>query len=177
MELCYRNNPNSLFRKYARLVSWFARTGIGRDYLGVPRDISLMLPNGYHQTDDGRNVRATFYSRAVFAPKLYPALARLDTVQQWLKDFKEAKQLLAWELGLTRNMPALAKAVMLAQATFNPNADPESTSVDGIAGRKPAAAEVWATIRAGAGDFSADAVVKGDSAVQQSLGEVCSNTT
>lgn len=132
MELCYANNPKSLFRKYAHLVTWLAQTRLGRAYLGIPshfNDISLLLPNGYRRSD-GRWHESTFRSRAIYAPKLYPALARLDLVQQWLKDFKEAQQLLAWQVGFTRNMPALARSAMF-QTTFNPDAHEEDTSVDG----------------------------------------------
>ena len=148
MELCYRNNQKSLFRKYARLVTWFSQTQLGRAYLGVPKDIALMLPNGFIQGDQ-RGAKATFYTRPVYSPKLSLALAKIDLVSQWLKDFKEAKHLLVWELGMTWRKPVLAHAVMLAETTFNPDADPESTSVDGtITYLEPGDPLTWAVIRA-----------------------------
>ena len=114
-ELCYRNNTNSLFRKYAKLVTWFANTGIGSDYLGTPKSkISLLLPNGYSEWGGGRSFRSTFSTRPIYAPKLYPALQIVDLCHNWLKDFDEAKTLLAWQLGLTRRQPAIATNLLFA---------------------------------------------------------------
>lgn len=45
----------------------------------------------------------------------------------------------------------IAGSVGNTTSTFYPNADPETTSVDGYAGRNVPGGEVWATIRAGAG--------------------------
>lgn len=155
-ELCYLNNPESLFRKYAHLVTWLARTNVGRAYLGVPKDIALMLPNGFLRSDGDKYGEGTFYTQAVYSPKLYPALAKLDAVQQWLRDFREARDLLAWELGITREMPGIARATMLATGgPYYPDAHAETTTVDGYAGRD-AVNEAWAAIHDGAGNASDD---------------------
>ena len=160
MELCYRNNPHSLFRKYSKLVTWFANTGIGRDYLGLPRSkFALMLPNGYSEWGGGRSFRSTFYTKPIYAPKLYPALQVVDLCHNWLKDFDEAKTLLAWQLGLTRRQPAIATNLLFATtSTFYPDPNPETTSVDGHLERS-GVNETWGTIRAGAGTGAGDSDV------------------
>ena len=154
MELCYRNNPQSLFRKYKGLLTWFANTGVGRDYLGTPRSkISLLLPNGFQEWGGARDYRSTFYTKPVYAKKLWSALQAIDMVALWLKDFDEAQKLLAWELGLTRRMPAIADAVHFL-GPFYPDPGPsETTSTDGFAYRE-LINETWATIIAAAGNNS-----------------------
>lgn len=154
MELCYANNEKSLFRKYARLVTWFARTGIGSDYLGVPKDTILMLPNGYHQ-GDGRNNRLTLTTRAIYAPKLWKALVAVDRVSGWITDFDEATRLLVWQLGLTRQIPDITRAISFSETTFNPDANVETTSVDGAAWYGTGGA-TFTVLRDGSGSGSQD---------------------
>lgn len=147
MELSYVNNPKSLFRKYSKLVTWFANTPMGREYLKLDSEIALLLPNGYHRKVGKNKYEATFYTRAEYAPKLLPALVVLDRARSLIKGFEEAKKLLTWNLGYSHKF-------QMATATFNPNANPETTSVDGYAAR--VATEIWATIRAGAGTTADD---------------------
>lgn len=155
-EFCYLNNPKSLFRKYAQLVTWFANQGIGRDFLSfrnmaVPRNIALMLPNGFVEGSDG-DYRMTVFPCAPYSSKLYPVLQKLDMVQQWIKDFKEAQLFLAWNLGLIKKIPSVN--VMFTESTFNPDANPESTSVDGSVERASVDA-TWAAARETADGTSA----------------------
>ncbi len=115
-ELCYANNPKSLFRKYARLVTWFANTNTGRDYLNIPQrfnDIGLLVPNGFHRVN-GNDAEARFYTNQLYSKKLAPVLTKIDLVNNWIKNFNEAKHFLIWELGLTRRKPAFAPLVMFA---------------------------------------------------------------
>lgn len=168
-ELCYRNNPNSLFRKYARLVTWFSNTNLGKDYLGINKvdeKIGLFLPNGYHKIlgrqDDKIYYRATIYTRARYAAKLYLALRAIDLASNWITDFKEAQHLLMWWTGQTLRLPRLATAVNFATTTVFPDPNPETTSFDGNAARRPASAESWATIHDatdGTTDGTADDVI------------------
>lgn len=150
MELCYRNNTKSLFKKYAHLITYFANLGIGRDYLGIPKGkVALLLPNGYHLYDRGV-YRATFYTRPVFVPKLYKSLVALDRVAMWIKGFDEAMKILTWQTGLSSSMPALIRSVNLTITTFFPDPNPETATVDGTAERS-GVDETFTTIRAGAG--------------------------
>jgi hypothetical protein len=167
MNLCYTNNPNSLFRKYAKLVTWFANTNLGRDYLKhdnfyIPNEkIGLLLPNGYIKAGtvakDKIEAQLVVTTRATFAPKIYPALQTIDLVSHWIRDFDEAKELLAWYLGLRRQPLWASQAlyVRFAETTFNPNAHPESTSVDGQVYRA-GGNESYATCRSSAGTYSDD---------------------
>lgn len=163
IEVCYRNNTDSLFRKYAGLVTSFARLGIGKDYLSIPHssDVTLLLPNGFHEHSSNSH-RATFSSRAIYSPKLIPALMVIDSLVGWITNFNEAQRILLWHLGLRREIPALAKSVMFAQSIFNPDADPESTSVDGRVGRTGTNI-TWADVRDGAGVTAQDSPTSSDS--------------
>lgn len=158
MELSYRNNEKSLFRKYARLVTSLTKHELFRDYLSyksfkLPGEVALLLPNGYIQAE-GKNAQLKVFPHAIYAPKLYGALAALDLVQMRIQDFSEAQRALAWQLGLIRPMPAVFKGINFA--TFRPDANPETTSCDGYAGRNNGGSETLAAIRAGAGNDSSD---------------------
>ncbi len=167
MELCYRNNPKSLFRKYAKLVTWFANQQLGRDYLKqnnlyIPSEkLGLLLPNGYVRLGtigkDKIEAQLIVTTRACYAPKLYPALYAIDRLHQWIQDFDEAKMILMGQLGLISwgRMPALAKSLRFLTLEKNPDADPETTSVDGYA-QRAAGGTSFADVRDGVGTASAD---------------------
>lgn len=146
--LTYANNPKSLFRKYSKLVTAFASYKLGRDYLGIKEKdpISLLLPNGYHKVIDHQTRQMVISTRAIYAPKLYPALQVIDSIRT---NLDEAKELMFWYLGL-RHQPIWATNKLYDTFVVTPDAHPESTTVDGFAGRQ-GIDEAWATIRAGAG--------------------------
>lgn len=155
MELSYINNPKSLFRKYARLVTWFGNTQIGRDYLqhnslSIPQEkLGLLLPNGYIRTD-GTNHQMVVTTTAVYAPKLYPALQAIDFLNT---NLLESRELMLWFLGL-RHQPVWATNRLLSTLTVNPDANPETTTVDGYTTEGNAN---WATARgASSGSFATD---------------------
>lgn len=155
MELCYANNPKSLFRKYARFVTWFANTSVGRDYLlhnnlYLPKNVSVLLPNGYIE-QEGKQAKLTVSTRAIYAPRLYPALQALEFFQG---SFREAQELLLWYVGL-RGQPSWATNKLYATLTAYPDANPETTSVDGRVART-GVSEAWSTIRSGAGTDADD---------------------
>lgn|SRR3990167_377909 len=160
MELCYRNNPKSLFRKYKHLITDATKHQLFRDYLQdafpLPQEkLALLLPNGFIRERDRGQYQMVVTSRAVYAPKLYSALYALDSVSQWIRDFRQAQQLLAWNLKLSNHVPDISKMVHLNQTIFNPDAAPETTSVDGYAERA-GVDESFATIRAGAASGAGD---------------------
>lgn len=158
-ELCYRNNPKSLFRKYARLITSLTKHQAFRDFvmdgtMPLPDKIALLLPNGYHEHLGGNHYRMTVTTRAVYSPKLYFSLLKLDLMlDRWALSFEDQQTVLLMDLGLKRYSFEYPQ-IFLAQETFNPNASPESTSVDGYAAR--VTTEIWATIRAGAGTTADD---------------------
>lgn len=176
MELCYRNNPRSLFRKYAHLVTWLSNTQLGRDYLKqdnlyIPRDakVDLLLPNGYREYL-GRDKNKVYFqtkvtTRACYAPKLYPALQALDLVSQWIRDFDEAKRILLAGIGQipfgSRLYPDLARSAHFTVTAFSPDAHTETTSVDGTVFRDPAD-ESFASLMTGNGTGAGDDAGVGD---------------
>lgn len=144
---CYANNSKSLFRKYAKLVTWFANTSMGREYLGLDFDqeIGLFLPNGYHKILDKKTRQATFFTRAIYSPKLYLSLLKLDLMlDRWQLSFEDQSAIILMDLGL-RKYSFEYPRVFLTISTFNPDADPETTSVDGRVFRD-GVNETWATI-------------------------------
>ena len=157
VELCYINNSQSLFRKYAQLVTWFANNY--RDYLTdifpLPRKVALLLPNGFIEYEGGRQAQATFATRAVYSSKLYFSLLKIDIMlDRYPLSLEDLKTVLLMDLGL-KSYGFEYPQVFLAETTFNPNANPETTSVDGGAERS-GVSEAFGTLRGGAGVSAQD---------------------
>lgn len=141
IELSYASSDRSLFKKYAKLVTWFANTKVGKTYLSLPdKPIALMLPNGYHLIKsiekDRTNIEAVFYTRPVYAKKMYVALSLIDSVVHMGEN---AGQSLALQHILITMVTSGAKslpifAIPLTTDTFRPDPDTEVTSVDGHVG-------------------------------------------
>jgi len=140
-ELCYTNNPRSLFRKYAKLVTW-----VGKQF---DRDTVLYLPNGAIKQLDEETYRLTVYTRDVNTKLLYQALVAIDCLAYQLTSFQEAQEIVWWFLSGGR-LPKLLRSFHFDTTVFNPNASPETTSTDGFVTRA-GVSETWATIRVGAG--------------------------
>ena len=162
MELCYRNNTKSLFRKYAFLITALTKYQLFRDYVmdktfKMPQEkLSLLLPNGYHERIEKNRYRMIITPNAIYSRKLYPALFRFDSIASFVKDAKEAMEIFLWLLKLRpAYFPSLIQRLHFAQSTFNPDANPETTSVDGTVSRA-GVSEGWGTIRAGAGTAADD---------------------
>lgn len=159
-ELSYINNSNSLFHKYASLITWFSNTQLGRSYISqdtfpIPKEeIALFLPNGYHIIKD--RYKDKFIAQlivtpsAVYEQKLHKALLALDLVHQWIQDFDEAKMILLGQLGLIPwgRIPTIAKNIRFTTSTFNPDAHPETTCCDGYTYGTDDTPNTWAATRA-----------------------------
>ena len=127
MELCYANNPDSLFRKYAKLITWFSNTQLGRDYLSIPKSLGHIVklsPNSFHEYlgQPKKNtiaIQGRFYTFNRYYEKLGLALETIDMAQKHITDFHHAKEALTYYLGLRHayGLPRLLYTV----ATFNPN--------------------------------------------------------
>lgn len=158
MELCYANNQNSLFKKYSSLVTWFANTLEGRKLLKIDRKepIALLLPNGAHYQIGKKKYEAVFYTRAKYAPILYPALELVDYYVMSLKDSRDTKRLFLSALGLLPHHPLTGQQFLLT-LTVNPDAHPETTSVDGLIKNDGSGGASFATVRgASAGTTASD---------------------
>jgi hypothetical protein len=113
-----------LFKKYAPLLTWFSQTQLGRDYLGISndyKDIRLLVPNGYHRFDGGKQIKATFFTRNYYEEKLLPSLQRIDELLQYIQHFEDLKTALVGNLGLSR-YPEFLPRIYLATTTFTSTA-------------------------------------------------------
>jgi hypothetical protein len=81
-------------------------------------------------------------------------MMELAEINKYKVSDKEKLLVIPHFLGETLRMNSVLPRVFLDESTFNPDADPESTSVDGRCSRTVLAdpAEAWATIIAGAGN-------------------------
>lgn len=151
MELCNTTNPDSLFHKYGNLVTWFANTQLGRDYLSIPNSLSYigkLTANSYHEILERSNkitARATLYSSDRYYKKLGLALQTIDDIQGYIGNFNQAKEALAHYLGLRQSF--LFPSVMYDTTNFFSSA----SGVSGAVGRE-AVDQTWANIIAGAGN-------------------------
>lgn len=157
-ELCYINNKKSLFRKYKYLVTAFAKSDIGGDYIQsmIPffkksKELELFLPNGYVEKRDDL-YKGIFTTRPIFSPLLLHSLTKIDIARTYYKDltFQDCLRMLYIDLGLVKNSFDLPQ-VLLGTYPFTPDYNPESTSVDGVVGQG-VGNTAWATLRAGAGN-------------------------
>ncbi len=82
MELCYRNNPKSLFRKYANSEA-------GRYLLGIKDGFPIVkvTPNSYHQLVDIQNdiplIRAMFYTDNFIQKQLEIPLTKMAIAEEY----------------------------------------------------------------------------------------------
>ena len=139
------------FKKHQRSLVWFANTWFGRRILKIhgnrssvgKRKIKAILPNAIFW-DNGNYHTAEFRTHDKFGKRLYYAFKPFWYLIHW------------WDMLIANN---LAPNLNLGfdSLTVYPDADPESTSVDGYA-RRSAVDETWATIRGGAGTGAEDNV-------------------
>lgn len=158
MELAYINNSNSLFRKYAFLLHNLVRHQAFRDRFTIngfelSKNTILLLPNGFVDYLGKKQFRSTFSTRAYNSPILYQTLEKLDIVSSYISNIKEAEIFIMNDLGLIRKRFDFPQIYL--SDTFNPDANPESTSVDGRVYRG-VVNETFGTIRAGVGSAGDD---------------------
>lgn len=139
-ELCYANNPKSLFRKYNKLISGLTKHQLFRDFVdyGVGDQLKrekghvILLPNGFIAARDinskGELIgQANLYTKAVYAPKLYSALQLLDNINQAInfikspKDLQLAQEFIAWATGLRGNFGKIPAILTSALAVMHPS--------------------------------------------------------
>ncbi len=160
-----------LFSKYQNLLLWFANTHFGREYLDLWKWAKIknnypifgISPDGVKWWTKERDSKGNYICQAVFFPKsqylkkFALALQAIELCQNWIYSFEEAKQLLAWQLGFSKGsfIPNVIKRVMFTETTFNPDAHPESTSVDGSV-YVDNTNGTWAVMRATAGSSASD---------------------
>jgi hypothetical protein len=150
----YKLRP--LFKKFQRELVAFANTSYGRDFIScfggkAEYPIVKITPDSFHEQLDKKTFRATFFPRSPFVGKFAEVLTMMDIASDNYKFDRERSHLVIPHfMGETRLLAGKLPLIFLDSGTFYPDAHPESTSVDGYAGRV-GSAESWATIIAGAG--------------------------
>lgn len=127
MEFSYQNNSTFLFWKYAKLITWFANTQLGRDYLGIPNSLNKIIklsPNSFHEylgepKKDIIAVQGRFFTFDRYYEKLGLALETIENVQNYIDNFDRTKEALAYYLGL-RNTYGLPR-LLYTTTDFTPN--------------------------------------------------------
>lgn len=150
-----------LFALYQPQLRTFCNTEYGKWFLQdtfggkIERQdkVVKITPNGFHLLKDwvkGKPiVEATFFPKNVYSNKFFNILTGLDILyankqEQLIPRFE------SWKQEGFRNL-------FLTTTTFNPDADPEATSVDGNVARDVSPGTTnWAGIRDGAGTTSSD---------------------
>jgi len=120
----------------------FPIVDIGKDYF---------VEDTGEKTKDRKIYRATFYPRVPIKHMFVPILETIKIA----RDYQKIKNPHEAFLHFSNLEPKPSKYPRIFLATFNPDADPESTSVDGFVMRANVN-ENWATIRAGVGTSSGD---------------------
>lgn len=126
----FKQNQSKLLR--------FANTFIGRKILGIKKkSINKIDPSSIHFKENGKQY-AEFRTKNIYALRLYKKLKPL-----W-------HLLHAWDMAVANNLKPQLNAGF---DTFSPDADPESTSVDGEAGRVVSSPGVtFSSLRSGNGN-------------------------
>lgn len=126
-----------IFEKYQTQLLFLANSKLGKLYLGIkdPREVVKLTQNSFHVYKGKKKIEATFYSSPIYGRKLI-----------WLAN--------ALKFGIA--LPFATQGIpVFALPTFNPDANPETTSVDGYAGNNTLSN--WTTKRGAAGNVSGDA--------------------
>lgn len=156
-----------LFEKYQKFLLAFANTNLGHRYikLGAHPDglkVVKVTPDGIHYEDGSFRI-ASFHSRSPYLNKFGDALTALDIAMESygkLKAFAQNPELVIPHFqGLILPQRSLPQIMFAKTYSFNPNAHPESTSVDGTI--YSAWNATWATVR-GATVGDANYVSDGD---------------
>lgn len=148
-----------LFNKFQKELVAFANTQTGRDFISgfggkelkENYPVVKVTPDSVHQQLDKKTFRAVFYSRSPYVGKFADALTMADIADRNNYSVKEEKKHLVIPhfLGETRLLKNEMPTIYLNSGTYYPDADPESTSIDGSVYYIGTNVN-WATIRAAA---------------------------
>lgn len=175
-----------LFNKFQRELLAFANTKEGKEFvsgfggkeLKENYKIVKVTPDSIHQflglDKKGNGIyRAVFYPRSPFIGKFAEVLTYCDIaeankykVEEKLKEF-----VIPHYLGETDRLKSILPTIYADSGTFNPDANPESTSVDGNVARL-GVNEIYTTVRNGAGNYFED-----DAGVNREVGYIIGTST
>lgn len=154
-----------LFTRFQKELVSYANTQTGRDFISgfggkelkENYPIVKITPDSVHQQLDKKTFRAVFYPRSPFIGKFAESLTYCDIaeankykVEEKLKEF-----VIPHYLGETNRLKNVLPTIYVDSGTFNPDANPESTSVDGDV-RVDTTDKTWTNLRATAGTASYD---------------------
>lgn len=136
------------FQKYQSRLLWFANTFVGRRILGIEEKgrVVEVLPNCY-TVCSGDVFKTDIRTHEKFGKRLYYRLKYVWHAIHWFD-----------MLFANRFAPQLNFG--FDTTTVYPDANPESTSVDGYT--RETGSQTWGSIQAGAGDTSNDSSATGD---------------
>ena len=155
-----------LIRRYQREILAFANTGTGKDYLGIKTKdrIVRITPESWHSflgiQNNKYHFKSTFFSKSPIYKKLNLALTSMNLVEEGFKKFRFSRLnenlefVIAQYLGLSAPKAYLPK-IYLTEDTFNPDAHPETSSVDGWV-RSSNANDTWGNQHDAADGTNAD---------------------
>lgn len=125
-----------------------------------PLKIVGVYPDGFHQlveaSDKQTLVRGVFHSRSPFLNVFGPVLTQVHIAKSYVGKVSPRYQdlVLPHFMGMTRELDWQLPTVHLLTATKNPDAHPETTTVDGYV--RQTGLQSFASIRAASGDDSND---------------------
>lgn len=135
------------FELRQKYILWFANSWVGRRFFHIQRDVpkgkklTKMLPHCVEWANDDGTMTIDFRTHPKFAKRLYHGLKPL-----WF-------MLHGWDFAFGQKAQQLNFG--FDTLTVYPDADPETSTVDGIVGRE-SVDEIFATIQGGAGNFFND---------------------
>lgn len=136
-----------LFDRYQSQLLTFVNTDRGREFLldqyggvaGRNEPIVHVSPDGFHVlkdiVKDTAIIQATFFSKSPYIRKFSEMLTYIDIAAQYENIHRYS----------AHDISDLPRRIYLTTTTFNPDANPESTSVDGVILRN-GINETWAQI-------------------------------
>jgi hypothetical protein len=154
-----------LFAKFQPELLAFSNTKEGRTFISqfggkeIKENYKVVkvTPVSIHQHIDKNTYRAIFYSRSPYVKLFGEVLTMMDIASENNYHAKETELIIPHYLGETNLLNNVLPRIYLETGTFNPDANPESTSVDGTVLRSTASAgETWSTLRGGAGTVADD---------------------
>lgn len=136
------------YKTHQKLLTWFANTRLGRDYLHIPQSLNRIVqvtPNSITEFLDKENkeilCRSSFYSADNYFDRyLGVGLDILDLVYNFSPNFEETKIGFLNYLGLRSQQSIYLPRVYCSETTFNAIANDADIMVSSIVS--------WATIKA-----------------------------
>lgn len=143
--------------KSKEVIDIINKSDLIKSYFGVPKELKKIVKltkNSIHSKYD-EGFQARFFSRRKFKDNISPKLLVALSKEGVLKFIENKFGVKFMESFYLEDNPFLSNKLKFSSGTFNPNPNPESTSVDGYIFRSTAG-ESFSTMRSGAGTTADD---------------------